>query len=45
MRVSTLSLERNGIPDILDEAMWGVMLWTNLQYTPNEPSGAVAWGS
>jgi endoglucanase len=35
----------NGIPDILDEAVWGTMLWTNLQYTPGEPSGAVAWGS
>ncbi|HVU08550.1 MAG TPA: glycoside hydrolase family 9 protein [Verrucomicrobiae bacterium] len=34
----------NGIPDILDEAWWGTMLWTNLQFTPNEPSGAVAWG-
>jgi endoglucanase len=34
----------NGIPDILDEAAWGTMLWTNLQYTPREPGGAVAWG-
>ncbi|MGA3265704.1 MAG: glycoside hydrolase family 9 protein [Verrucomicrobiota bacterium] len=34
----------NGIPDILDEAWWGTMLWTNLQSTPREPSGAVAWG-
>ncbi|MGD0744586.1 MAG: glycoside hydrolase family 9 protein [Verrucomicrobiota bacterium] len=34
----------NGIPDILDEALWGTMIWTNLQYTPREPSGAVAWG-
>jgi endoglucanase len=35
----------NGIPDILDEAMWGVMFWTNVQYTAREPAGAVAWGS
>ena len=34
----------NGIPDILDEALWGTMLWTNLQYTPGEPAGAVAYG-
>ena len=34
----------NGIPDIINEAIWGTMLWTNLQYTPNEPSGAVGWG-
>jgi endoglucanase len=34
----------NGIPDILDEAMWCVRFWTNMQYAPNEPSGAVAWG-
>ena len=24
----------NGIPDILDEAVWGTMLWTNLQIPP-----------
>src|ERR1017187_6690113 len=35
----------NGVPDILDEAVWGTMLWTNLQSTSREPSGAVAWGS
>jgi endoglucanase len=34
----------NGVPDILDEAMWGTMVWTNIQSTPREPSGAVAWG-
>jgi endoglucanase len=35
----------NGIPDILDEALWGVMLWTNLQSTSQEPPGAVAYGT
>ncbi|HWD91757.1 MAG TPA: glycoside hydrolase family 9 protein [Verrucomicrobiae bacterium] len=35
----------NGIPDILDEANWGLMLYTNLQSTPKEPSGAVAFGT
>jgi fibronectin type 3 domain-containing protein len=35
----------NGIPDILDEAVWGTMFWTNVQSTSREPSGAVAWGS
>jgi endoglucanase len=35
----------NGIPDILDEAMWGLMLYTNLQSTSKEPSGAVAYGT
>jgi len=34
----------NGIPDILDEAAWGTMVWTNLQSTPRAPAGAVAWG-
>ena len=34
----------NGIPDILDEAVWGTMIWTNLQDTPREPVGAVGWG-
>ncbi len=34
----------NGIPDILDEVDWGTMLWTNLQSTPAEGPGAVAWG-
>ena len=29
----------NGIPDILNEANWGLMLYTNLQSTPNEPFG------
>jgi endoglucanase len=35
----------NGIPDILNEAMWGVMFWTNMQSTSQEPAGAVAWGT
>ncbi|SPE60887.1 putative Glycosyl hydrolase family 9 [Verrucomicrobia bacterium] len=35
----------NGIPDILDEANWGLMLYTNLQSTSSEPSGAVAYGT
>jgi endoglucanase len=35
----------NGIPDIIDEAVWGTMFWTNVQSTVGEPSGAVAWGS
>ncbi|MGD0744862.1 MAG: glycoside hydrolase family 9 protein [Verrucomicrobiota bacterium] len=35
----------NGIPDIIDEAVWGTMFWTNVQSTSREPSGAVAWGS
>jgi len=35
----------NGIPDILDEANWGLMLYTNLQSTPGEPFGAVAFGT
>ena len=34
----------NGIPDLLDEALWGTMVWTNLQYAPRAPAGAVAWG-
>jgi endoglucanase len=35
----------NGVPDILDEAVWGTMFWTNVQSTSKEPAGAVAWGS
>ena len=35
----------NGIPDILDEANWGLMLYTNLQSTTKEPAGAVAFGT
>jgi endoglucanase len=35
----------NGIPDILNEVNWGLMLYTNLQSTPNEPVGAVAFGT
>jgi endoglucanase len=35
----------NGIPDILDEAMWCLMAYTNLQSTSKEPVGAVAWGT
>ncbi|MFI5380229.1 MAG: glycoside hydrolase family 9 protein [Tepidisphaerales bacterium] len=31
----------NGIPDILDEAMWGTMFWEYMQ----EPSGAIHWGT
>ncbi|MFQ5749739.1 MAG: glycoside hydrolase family 9 protein, partial [Planctomycetota bacterium] len=29
-----------GMPDILDEALWGILLWQNLQ----EPDGGVRWG-
>ena len=35
----------NGIPDLLNEVNWGVMLYTNLQSTPNEPFGTVAFGT
>lgn len=35
----------DGIPDILDEAMWGLMACTNLQSTSKEPAGAVAYGT
>jgi endoglucanase len=35
----------NGIPDILDEVAWGLMLYTNLQSTSKEPSGTVAFGT
>ena len=35
----------NGIPDILNEANWGLMFFTNVQSTPNEPAGAVAFGT
>ncbi|MGD0744428.1 MAG: glycoside hydrolase family 9 protein [Verrucomicrobiota bacterium] len=35
----------NGIPDILNEVNWGLMLYTNLQSTPNEAVGAVAFGT
>ncbi|MCY2953832.1 MAG: glycoside hydrolase family 9 protein [Planctomycetota bacterium] len=31
----------NGIPDIIDEAMWGTMFWEYMQ----EPSGAIHWGT
>jgi endoglucanase len=34
----------NGIPDILNEANWGLMFFTNVQSTPNEPAGAVPLG-
>ena len=34
----------NGIPDILDEAAWGVMYWEYMQSTSTEPAGAVHWG-
>ncbi|MGD0744396.1 MAG: glycoside hydrolase family 9 protein [Verrucomicrobiota bacterium] len=34
----------NGIPDILDEASWGVMYWEYMQSTSTEPAGAVHWG-
>jgi endoglucanase len=34
----------NGVPDILNEACWALMLFTNLESTPNEPFGAVADG-
>ena len=31
----------NGIPDIIDEAEWGTLIWEYLQ----EPSGGVHWGT
>ena len=31
----------NGIPDIIDEAMWGTMFWEYMQ----ESSGAIHWGT
>ena len=31
----------NGIPDILDEAMWGTMFWEYMQ----ETNGAIHWGT
>ncbi len=31
----------NGIPDILNEANWGLMCYTNLQNAPNQPFGAI----
>jgi len=31
----------NGIPDIIDEALWGTMFWEYLQ----ESSGAIHWGT
>ncbi|MGD0744891.1 MAG: glycoside hydrolase family 9 protein [Verrucomicrobiota bacterium] len=34
----------NGIPDILNEAAWGVMYWEYMQSTSTEPAGAVHWG-
>ncbi len=45
MRLTTSPAASNGIPDILNEANWGLMLYTNLQSTPNEPAGAVAFGT
>ncbi len=35
----------NGIPDLLNEVNWGLMFFTNVQSTPNEPAGAVPLGS
>lgn len=35
----------NGLPDLLDEVNWGLMLYTNLQSTSKEPVGAVAYGT
>ncbi|MGA3266600.1 MAG: glycoside hydrolase family 9 protein [Verrucomicrobiota bacterium] len=35
----------NGVPDILNEANWGLMLYTNLQSTMREPAGAVCFGT
>ncbi len=40
----TVPVASNGIPDVLNEACWALMLFTNLQSTPHEPSGAVADG-
>jgi endoglucanase len=34
----------NGIPDILDEALWGAMYWEYMQSTSTEPAGAIHWG-
>ncbi len=34
----------NGIPDVLDEALWGAMYWEYMQSTSTEPAGAVHWG-
>lgn len=34
----------NGIPDFLDEAMWGVLIWENLQLTSENSSDASQWG-
>ncbi|MGD0743743.1 MAG: glycoside hydrolase family 9 protein [Verrucomicrobiota bacterium] len=34
----------NGIPDILDEAAWGVKYWEYMQNTSTNPPGAVHWG-
>ncbi|MGA3266195.1 MAG: glycoside hydrolase family 9 protein [Verrucomicrobiota bacterium] len=41
----TIPVASNGIPDVLNEACWALMLFTNLQSTPNEPVGAVADGT
>ncbi|MGA3268605.1 MAG: glycoside hydrolase family 9 protein [Verrucomicrobiota bacterium] len=35
----------NGLPDILNEVNWGLALYTNLESTPNEPFGAVCFGT
>ncbi|MFC1551340.1 glycoside hydrolase family 9 protein [Candidatus Latescibacterota bacterium] len=37
----TIAGSGNGIPDIIDEAEWGTMIWEYLQ----EPSGGVHWGT
>ncbi len=35
----------NGLPDLLNEVSWGLTFFTNLQSTPNEPAGAVPYGT
>lgn len=36
----------NGIPDFLDEALWGMLIWYYLQVTPsNFPDSTTWWGS
>ncbi|MGA3268410.1 MAG: glycoside hydrolase family 9 protein [Verrucomicrobiota bacterium] len=34
----------NGIPDLLNEVNWGLMFFTNVQSTPDEPVGAIPFG-
>ncbi len=34
----------NGIPDLLNEVNWGLIYFTNVQSTANEPAGAIPYG-